>query len=94
MSWTSRERVIAAIEHREPDRVPININPVLDFYLDLKEYLGLEIEEEIAGQLHGRGDSASQGPGCAGRGSHRREAWLPERPPTCRFRTERLPMES
>ncbi|HSR28975.1 MAG TPA: uroporphyrinogen decarboxylase family protein [Anaerolineae bacterium] len=47
MSWTSRERVIAAIEHREADRVPININPVLDFYLNLKRYLGLEIEEEI-----------------------------------------------
>jgi uroporphyrinogen decarboxylase len=47
MVWTSRERVIAAIERREPDRVPININPVLDFYLNLKDYLGLEIEEEI-----------------------------------------------
>jgi uroporphyrinogen decarboxylase len=46
MSWTSRERVIAAIEHREPDRVPININPVLDFYRNLKGYLGLEIEED------------------------------------------------
>jgi uroporphyrinogen decarboxylase len=47
MAWTSRERVIAAIEHREPDRVPIDINPVPDFYLGLKDYLGLEIEEEI-----------------------------------------------
>ncbi len=47
MAWTSRERVIAAIEHREPDRVPIDINPVPDFYLKLKDYLGLEIEEEI-----------------------------------------------
>jgi hypothetical protein len=41
MTWTSRERVIAAIEHREPDRVPINLNPVLDFYLNLKEFLGV-----------------------------------------------------
>jgi uroporphyrinogen decarboxylase len=47
MVWTSRERVIAAIEHREPDRVPIDINPVPDFYLKLKSYLDLEIEEEI-----------------------------------------------
>jgi uroporphyrinogen decarboxylase len=47
MTWTSRERVIAAIEHCEPDRVPIDINPVPDFYLNLKDYLGLEIEEEI-----------------------------------------------
>jgi uroporphyrinogen decarboxylase len=47
MAWTSRERVIAAIEHREPDRVPVDINPVPDFYLKLKDYLGLEIEEDI-----------------------------------------------
>lgn len=47
MGWTSRERVIAAIEHREPDRVPIDINPVPDFYLNLKKHLGLEIEEAI-----------------------------------------------
>jgi uroporphyrinogen decarboxylase len=47
MAWTSRDRVIAAIEHREPDRVPIDINPVPDFYLKLKDYLGLEIEEDI-----------------------------------------------
>lgn len=47
MSWTSRERVIAAIEHREPDRVPININPTLDFYLGLQEYLGLETEQDL-----------------------------------------------
>lgn len=47
MGWTSRERVVAAIEHREPDRVPIDFNPVPDFYLKLKAHLGLEIEEKI-----------------------------------------------
>ncbi len=47
MVWTSRQRVIAAIEHREPDRVPIDFNPVPDFYLKLKEYLGLEIDEQL-----------------------------------------------
>ena len=47
MAWTSRERVIAALEHREPDRVPIDMNPVLDFYLELKRYLGLDFDEEI-----------------------------------------------
>ncbi len=47
MGWTSRERVIATLEHREPDRVPLDMNPVLDFYVKLKTYLGLEIEEEI-----------------------------------------------
>jgi len=47
MTWTSRQRVIAAIEHREPDRVPVDINPVPEFYLNLRDYLGLEIEEDI-----------------------------------------------
>jgi uroporphyrinogen decarboxylase len=47
MVWTSRQRVVAAIEHREPDRVPIDFNPVPDFYLKLKEYLGLEIDEQL-----------------------------------------------
>jgi len=39
--------VVAAMEHREPDRVPIDINPVPDFYLKLKEYLGLRVDEKI-----------------------------------------------
>lgn len=47
MTWTSRQRVIAAIEHRRPDRVPIDINPVPDFYANLKRHLGLDIDEEI-----------------------------------------------
>lgn len=47
MTWTSRERVVATLEHREPDRVPIDMNPLLDSYLNLKNYLGLEIEEEL-----------------------------------------------
>jgi uroporphyrinogen decarboxylase len=45
--WTSRERVKVALEHREPDRVPIDINPVADFYINLKRYLGLDIQEEL-----------------------------------------------
>ncbi len=47
MKWTSRQRVIAAMEHREPDRVPIDLAPLYDFYLHLKEYLGVNIQEEI-----------------------------------------------
>jgi uroporphyrinogen decarboxylase len=47
MSWTSRERVIAAINHKEPDRVPIDFNPLRDFYLNLKNYLGIQIDETI-----------------------------------------------
>ena len=45
MAWTSRQRVVAAIEHRQPDRVPIDFNPVPDFYRNLKQHLGLDIEE-------------------------------------------------
>ena len=47
MGMTSRQRVVAAIEHREPDRVPINFNPVPDFYVKLKACLGLEVEEQL-----------------------------------------------
>ena len=43
----SRERVIRAINHQEPDRVPIDLNPLYDFYIDLKQYLHLEIEEKV-----------------------------------------------
>jgi uroporphyrinogen decarboxylase len=46
MEWTSRKRVIAAIAHQEPDRVPIDINPLLDFYLNLNRFLGLNIRED------------------------------------------------
>jgi uroporphyrinogen decarboxylase len=47
MTWTSRERIIAAINHREPDRVPIDVQAGLDFYLRLKEYLGLDFHEDL-----------------------------------------------
>jgi uroporphyrinogen decarboxylase len=47
MSWTSRERVVAAINHKEPDRVPLDFTPLKDFYLNLKKYLGLNIIETI-----------------------------------------------
>ena len=51
MKWTSRERVIAAINHVEADRVPINVIPLHDFYLNLKTYLGIEVREEVKPSL-------------------------------------------
>jgi len=48
MALSSRERVIRTINHQEPDRVPMDMNPLLDFYVNLKKYLGLEIEEKIS----------------------------------------------
>ena len=44
---TSRERVITALEHREPDRVPFDCNFGYEGYLRLKEYLGLETKKEV-----------------------------------------------
>jgi len=43
----SRERVIRAINHQEPDRVPMDLNPLHDFYIAIKQYLHLEIEEKV-----------------------------------------------
>ncbi len=47
MAMTSRERVTQAITHREPDVVPIDLNPLYDFYLEIKKYLDLDIDETI-----------------------------------------------
>jgi len=43
----SRARVVTALQHREADRVPIDLNPHVDFYEALKRYLGLEIAETL-----------------------------------------------
>jgi uroporphyrinogen decarboxylase len=51
MKWTSRERVIAAINHIEADRVPINIIPLHDFYINLKAFLGIIVQEEVKPSL-------------------------------------------
>lgn len=51
MKWTPRERIIAAINHREPDRVPVDITPLYDFYLNLKKFLSIEIDEEVKHNL-------------------------------------------
>jgi uroporphyrinogen decarboxylase len=40
-----RERVLTALEHREPDRVPISMTITIDAYNNLKKYLGVEVEE-------------------------------------------------
>jgi uroporphyrinogen decarboxylase len=52
MNWTPRERVISAIEHREPDRVPIDITPVYDSYMNIKAFLNLDIQEEVKPSFH------------------------------------------
>jgi len=47
----SRERVIAALDHREPDRVPIDLGGTIvssihrQAYVDLKQHLGMPVED-------------------------------------------------
>lgn len=45
--WTSRRRVEAALAHKEPDRVPIDLNITLNAYVRLREYLGLPAEDKV-----------------------------------------------
>jgi len=39
--------VIKTINHQEPDRIPLDFTPLYDFYLNLKQYLGMEIDETV-----------------------------------------------
>ena len=58
MTWTSRDRVLAAINHEEADRVPIDLGGtgastiVIDAYDRLKTFLGLEHETAIRSKLN------------------------------------------
>lgn len=42
---TSRQRVITALQHREPDRVPLGIWMTVDAYRKLRQYLGMEVKD-------------------------------------------------
>ena len=46
-TMTRRERVIAALEYREPDRVPLSMSITIDAYQNLKRYLEIELEEDL-----------------------------------------------
>ncbi len=45
--WTSRKRVEAAINHREPDRVPIDMTLTIKPYLGLMEHYGMQPDENL-----------------------------------------------
>jgi uroporphyrinogen decarboxylase len=47
MSWTPRERLCTTLKHQEPDRVPVDVQCCLDFYIKLKAHLGMEFEETL-----------------------------------------------
>ncbi|MDP6429787.1 MAG: uroporphyrinogen decarboxylase family protein [Rhodospirillales bacterium] len=57
MTWTSRERVLAAIDHEETDRVPIDLGGggatsiVIEAYDRLKEYLGFDHETKARSKI-------------------------------------------
>jgi uroporphyrinogen decarboxylase len=40
-TMASRDRVVAALRHEEPDRVPLNMSLTLDAYVRLREHLGM-----------------------------------------------------
>ena len=47
-SMTSRQRVITALSHKQPDCVPIDLNITLAAYWSRKEYMGVKIENDPA----------------------------------------------
>ncbi len=58
MSWTHRERVLAAANHEEPDRVPIDFGGAeftsitLPAYERLKQHLGVTAKTEVMSIIH------------------------------------------
>lgn len=46
-TMSRRERVLTALEHREPDRVPMSMTITVDAYNNLKKYMGIEVEEDV-----------------------------------------------
>ena len=52
MTWTHRERLLAALNHEEPDRVPIDLggaeftSVTFGAYEKLKKYLGVNVATE------------------------------------------------
>ncbi|MBC7090557.1 MAG: hypothetical protein H5T50_01395, partial [Nitrososphaeria archaeon] len=47
----SKERVLLSIEHRAPDRVPLDINIRPEALLKLKQYFGIEDEDKLLDKL-------------------------------------------
>ena len=53
MAWTHRERIMAALNHEEPDRVPIDFGGAeftsitLPAYERLKKHLNIDHETEV-----------------------------------------------
>jgi|TARA_B100002003_G_scaffold1284_1_gene1119 uroporphyrinogen decarboxylase len=58
MTWTHRERLLAALNHEEPDRVPIDLggaeftSVTFGAYEKLKKYLGVNVATEPMSIIH------------------------------------------
>jgi len=48
---TSKERVLSAIAHRQPDRTPITFDAEAEVYAALYEHLGLDTKEALFDRL-------------------------------------------
>ncbi len=49
---TSKERVLTAVAHREPERVPVTFDAEKEVYAALYEHLGLKTKEALFDALH------------------------------------------
>jgi uroporphyrinogen decarboxylase len=45
-TMSRRERVLTALEHREPDRVPLSMTITIDAYNNLKQYMAIQVDEK------------------------------------------------
>jgi len=52
MAMTSKERVMAAVNHQSPDRTPITFDAEKEVYDLLHRYLGVETKEALFNRLH------------------------------------------
>jgi len=46
-TMTKRERVVTALNHQEPDRVPLSMSVTIQAYKNLKKYLGIDLKETL-----------------------------------------------
>jgi uroporphyrinogen decarboxylase len=46
-TMSRRERVITALEHREPDRVPLDMSITVPAYQALKKHMGIDLQEDL-----------------------------------------------
>ena len=66
MSWTHRERIMAALNHEEPDRVPIDFGGAefttitLAAYRHLKEHMGVTAPTQVMSIIHSAAHPAEE----------------------------------